>query len=136
MVCVHRKGWIVNTDERRKEINLWVDRFFGGASMLHLLAGWAYVVARRREVVRALLRFEAAYEELLRRQELGEVETGHSSLSRDDLARVRRLCELIRPGLHRKEVKESAAEIEQLARLLHHALTGQQAPSGPDGSRG
>lgn len=121
----------MDPDERRKELNTLMDAFLGGASMLRVLAGWAYVVAHRKAVLRSLLRFETAYEQLVQLQERGELDTGSSKISRDDLAHVQRLCEIVRPGLHAKDVKKQAAEIENLAGLLHRALTGQEALKDP-----
>lgn len=117
-------------DERRRESSMLMATFFGGTTMLHFLAGWAYVVAHREAVLRSLLQFETAYEQLLQLHEKGELDTGSSRLSRDDLVHVRRLCELIRPGLHKNDVKKHAAEIEKLAGLLHEALTGQDVSRG------
>ncbi len=125
-----RESHRLDPDERRKESSTLMAAFFGGATMLHLLAAWAYVVAHRKEVLRSLLQFETAYEQLLQLHEKGELDTGNSKLSRDDLAHVQQLCELMRPGLHKNEVKKHAAEIEKLAGLLHQALTGQDALRG------
>jgi hypothetical protein len=81
----------MDPDERRKESSALIAAFFGGATMLHLLAGWAYVVAHRQKVLRSLLELEAAYEQLLRLHEKGELDTGSAKLSGDDLVHVQQV---------------------------------------------
>lgn len=93
--------------------------------MLPMLAGWAYVLRHRRRVLRALMSFEAAFAEMVRLEEEGKLSAAPAVFSSESLARVKRLCELVRPGLHTKDVKKAVAEIGELAELLYEALTGR-----------
>lgn len=112
-------------DRRLEESHRQAAALLEGASILPSLAGWAYVVTHRRQVLRALTAFEAAYAEMVRLQEEGKLAAEPASFSAEDMVRVRRICELVRSGLHRKGATERAAEIKDLAEHLTRAMTGR-----------
>lgn len=109
------------TDRQLKESHRRAVALAEGTSTLTMLAGWAYVVTHRREVVGALTAFEAAHAEMVRLQEEGRLAAEPAVFSTEDLARVRRICTLVRAGLYQK----NAAEIAELAEHLSRAMTGQ-----------
>lgn len=102
------------TNQALRESNKLAEEAFDGVHTLSMLAGWAFVLSHRRQVVKALMAFEATYGELLQHQEAGRL-SGLPGVSKENLACLQRLCDLIRPGLHKTEVKRSATEIKDLA---------------------
>lgn len=108
-----------------EEANETMDDFYGGVQMLQRLAGWAYVVANQREALEHVLLLEGAYEKLVKAHEEGKADAGAADVSRESLARVKRLCELIRSGLDTEEAKQAAPEILGLAEQSFRGLTGQ-----------
>ncbi|WP_437476382.1 hypothetical protein WME75_26240 [Sorangium sp. So ce1014] len=98
--------------------------FYNGARMVEVVAAWAYVVANRQMVLENLASFERAYEQLVELHAAGKLGVGTADFSAGNLGVVKRINQLIEPGLDSSEACQAAQEIHDLAERCARALRG------------
>jgi hypothetical protein len=102
-------------DKMRWQLAEQMSDFYNGAYSLEKLSAWAYVVANQQMIIEHLALFERAYAELLRLHAAGRLGAGAADFSEEHLESVKRINELIRQGLDRREVHDAAQEVQALA---------------------
>ncbi|WP_437716324.1 hypothetical protein WMF45_07815 [Sorangium sp. So ce448] len=105
--------------------------FYNGAHMLDVVAAWAYAVGNRQKILEDLASFEGAYEQLVELHAAGKLGVGTADFSAGNLEIVRRINQLIEPGLDSGEVRQAAQEVHALAERCARALKGGDvSPAG------
>ncbi|MGK4000104.1 hypothetical protein [Sorangium sp. So ce1024] len=105
--------------------------FYDGAHMVDVVAAWAYAVANRQAVLESIASFEKAYEQLVELYAAGKLGVGTADFSAGNLEVVKRINQLIGPGLDSDEARQAAREIHALAEQCVRALKGSAAsPAG------
>ncbi|WP_433928529.1 hypothetical protein AB3662_34565 [Sorangium cellulosum] len=105
--------------------------FYNGAHMVGAVAAWAYVVANRQIVLESLASFEKAYGQLIELHAAGKIGVGTADFSSGNLEVVKRINQLIEPGLDSDEARQAAREIHALAERCVRALKGSDtSPAG------
>ncbi|HZH99229.1 MAG TPA: Uma2 family endonuclease [Fimbriimonadaceae bacterium] len=126
----------MDLDERLIEENEMMVDFFNGAQILQKLTDWAYVIANQREVLRHISLFEKAYEQLVKLHAIGKLCAGDADFSAENLERIKRIRNLIQPGLDRGEPRFVAQEVHMLAEECLRGLTLIEAsPAGRSAAR-
>jgi hypothetical protein len=98
--------------------------FYNGAHTIDVVAAWAYAVANQQEVLEKLASFESAYEQLVELHAAGKLGVGTVDFSAGNLEIIRRINQLIEPGLDSGEVRQAAQEVHALAERCARALKG------------
>jgi hypothetical protein len=121
----------MDLDERLREENEMMVDFFNGAQMLQKLTDWAYVIANHGEVLRHISLLEKAYERLVKLHATGKLCAGDADFSAENLERIKRIRNLIQPGLDSGEPRFVAQEVHTLAEQCLRGLTRSEAsPAG------
>lgn len=108
--------------------------FYNGAHTVEAVAAWAYVVANRQMVLENLASFERAYEQLIELHEAGKLGVGTADFSAGNLEVVKRINQLLEPGLDSSEARQAAHEIHALAERCSRALKENDTPAAEGGS--
>ncbi|WP_437533901.1 hypothetical protein WME79_07600 [Sorangium sp. So ce726] len=98
--------------------------FYNGAHVVNVVAIWAYAVANRRKILEDLASFEGAYEQLVELHAAGKLGVGTADFSVENLEIVKRINQLIGPGLDSGEARQAAHEIHALTERCARALKG------------
>ncbi|WP_437675377.1 hypothetical protein [Sorangium sp. So ce131] len=114
--------------ERATEVEELLVNFYNGAHALELVAAWASAVANREVVHETLALFEKSYERLVELHAAGKLGAGTAEFSAVNLEVVKRINQLIGPGLDSNEARKAAREIHALAERCVRALKGSDAP--------
>ncbi|MDC0679160.1 hypothetical protein [Sorangium atrum] len=109
--------------------------FYNGAHMVDIVTKWAFVVTNRQMVLENLASFERAYEQLVELRAAGKLGAGAADFSVENLDVVKRINQLIAPGLDSDEARRSAREIHDLAERCARALQRSDTPPAGQGSQ-